>query len=54
VIRVGLGCALESSEQLGPDEIWAVFGEWVKLGLGLVWVLVGQIRFRLCLSDRSG
>ena len=39
VIRVGLGCVLKSSEQLGPDEIWAVFGEWVKLGL--VWVLVG-------------
>jgi len=45
-------CVLKSNEQLGPDEIWTVFGEWVKLGL--VWVLVGQIRFRLCLSDRSG
>ena len=51
VIRVGLGHVLESSEQLRPDGIWAVFGEWVKLCL--VCVLVGQIRFRLRLSDRS-
>ena len=51
VIRVGLGHVLESSEQLRPDGIWAVFGEWVKLCF--VCVLVGQIRFRLHLSDRS-
>ena len=52
VIRIGLGHVLESSEQLRPDGIWAVFGEWVKLGL--VCILVGQITFRLCLSDGSG
>ena len=52
VIRVGLGHILESSEQLRPDGIWAVFGEWVKLCL--VCVLVGQIKFRLHLSDRLG
>ena len=51
VVIFGLGCVLESSEQLGPDEIWPDW-EWVKLGL--VCVLVCQIRFRLCLSDRSG
>ena len=51
VIRVGLGCILELGKQLGPHEIWAVFGEWVKLGL--VCILVGQITFRLCLSDGS-
>ena len=49
---IWLRLCLESHEQLGSGGIWAVFGEWVKLGL--VCILVSQIRFRLCLSDRLG
>ena len=34
VIRVGLGCVLESSERLGPDEIWPNWGMG-QVGSGL-------------------
>ena len=43
VIRVGLGCVLESSEQLGPDETWAMFGN----GLRWVWSMFWLARLHL-------
>ena len=47
----GLGCVLNQVSSWGQMR-FGLTGEWVKLGL--VCVLVCQVRFGLCLSDRSG
>ena len=47
----GLGCVLNQVSSWGQMR-FGLTGEWVKLGL--VCVLVCQVKFRLYLSDMSG